>query len=173
MKKLQYLVIHCTGTPEGRNDKAEDVVAWHTAQPPVGFGWKRPGYSNIIELDGTLVNVRAYNNDGWVQADERTNGARGYNDVSRHICYIGGQDKYGKTKDTRTAEQIDVLAKYCIATRLGHPDVEIIGHTDLNPGKDCPSFNVKEWFKKVWSDYERNVRLGNIGNLDPKKERRI
>lgn len=172
-KLLQYLVLHCTATPEGRNIKADDVIAWHTAAPPVGFGWRRPGYSNIVELDGTLVNIRHYNNDGWVQADERTNGARGYNDISRHICYVGGLDKYGKPKDTRTAMQLETLEKYCIATRLGHPHVEIIGHHDLNPGKACPGFDVKKWFADVWEAYERNVGLGSIGNLDPKTERRI
>lgn len=173
MKPLEYLVIHCSATPEGRNVKADDVVAWHTAAPPVGFGWQRPGYSNIVELDGTMVNLRAYNNDGWVQADERTNGVKGYNDVSRHICYIGGEDKYGKPKDTRTAQQIETLAQYCIITKLGNPDVKVIGHNDLNPAKACPAFDVKQWFSQVWEEYQRQVRLGNIGNLDPKTERRI
>jgi len=173
MKKLEYLVIHCSDTPEGRNNTAADIMAWHTAQPPIGHGWRKPGYSEVIELDGTLVNINDYNNDGWVQADEVTNGARGYNAVSRHLCYVGGQDKYGKSKDTRTAEQLATMEAYCIAQVLGNPGLQVIGHNDLNPGKPCPCFDVKKWWKEVWANYERKIRSGEDVNLEPLKRKRL
>jgi N-acetylmuramoyl-L-alanine amidase len=175
MKKLEYIVVHCTVTPEGRDVKAETVVKWHTDPTPTGNGWMRPGYSNIIELDGTLVNVFRYNNDGWVQADEVTNGAKGYNAKSRHICYVGGVERNNikVAKDTRTLAQIETMKNYLIKAKTEHPHVKIIGHNDLNPDKACPSFNVKEWFAKVWSEHLFQKRFNAIGNLDPKKERRI
>jgi N-acetylmuramoyl-L-alanine amidase len=149
MKKLKYLVIHCSATPEGRDVKAATIVKWHTDPKPTGNGWKVPGYSNIIELDGTVVNIVKYNNDGWVQTDEVTNGASGYNSESRHICYVGGTDKSGKPKDTRTPQQTKALAEYCKNMQKLHPDIIILGHSDLNPAKACPSFNVKEWIKTI------------------------
>lgn len=173
MKQLEYLVIHCSDTPLNRDVKAEEIVEWHTSKPPRGNGWSRPGYSDVIELDGTLVNIRQYNNDGWVQADEVTNGARGYNDVSRHICYIGGRNITGNHADTRTKEQIETMEKICIQTKLGHPNIKIIGHNDLNPHKKCPAFFVERWFTKVWQQYQQQVHLGNIGSLDPKSQKRI
>jgi N-acetylmuramoyl-L-alanine amidase len=150
MKKLKYLVIHCSATPEGRDVKARQIIKMHTDPKPQGNGWRVPGYSKVIELDGTVVSLVGYNNDAWVQMDEVTNGAAGYNSESRHICYIGGVDKDLKPKDTRTAAQIKALEEYCIKMKKQHPDIIIIGHTDLNPNKACPSFNVKKWFKEVW-----------------------
>lgn len=173
MKKLKYLVIHCSDTPEGRNNKAEDIKAWHTAKPPVGHGWRKPGYSEVVELDGTLVNINDYNNDGWVQADEVTNGAKGYNAESRHICYVGGQDRYGKAKDTRTSEQQLTLQNYCIKLFLENPEIEVIGHNDLNKAKSCPNFDVKKWWTNVWKTYQERVRKGENVSLEPVKRRSI
>lgn len=165
MKKLKYLVIHCSDTPEGRRVMASDVVDWHTKEPPVGFGWSRAGYSDIVELDGRVVNVRDYDGDNWVQRDEVTYGARGYNAESRHVCYIGGRDRYGKVRDTRTPEQMRALRNYCIKMKLGHPDIQIVGHHDLNPGKACPSFDVKKWFEKEWNAYQDEISKGIVRQL--------
>lgn len=124
-----------------------------------GNGWRRRGYSRIWMLDGTEVQTAYYNNDGWVQDDEVTNGAAGYNRESRHVCYVGGTEKNNiyVAKDTRTQAQQKAMTSYCIKTKREHPHIEIIGHHDLNPGKACPSFDVKVWFKKIWSDYNRFV----------------
>ena len=54
-KALQYLVIHCTATPEGREVSAADIRRWHTA--PVsegGRGWRQVGYTDLFHLDGTV-----------------------------------------------------------------------------------------------------------------------
>lgn len=122
-----------------------------------GNGWRRRGYSRIWLLDGTEVQTAYYNNDGWVQADEVTNGAAGYNQESRHVCYVGGTERnnINIAKDTRTPAQHKAMAAYCIRTRLQHPHVEIIGHHDLNPGKACPSFNVKLWFAMIWKEHNK------------------
>lgn len=43
-KALQYLVIHCTATPEGREVSAADIRRWHTSPPSEGGrGWKQVG----------------------------------------------------------------------------------------------------------------------------------
>lgn len=165
MNKLEYIVIHCSDTPEGRDNTAADIVHWHTGPWP-NRGWRRPGYSDVVELDGTLVKIWGYNNDGWVQGDEVTNGARGYNTRSRHICYIGGRDLAGQPKDTRTPEQFETLARYCIRAKLDHPEVEIVGHNDLNRAKACPSFDVKKWFARVWEDYKRRLDQGDFYSLE-------
>lgn len=167
-KKLKYLVIHCSDTPAGRNVKAATIVKWHTDPAPRGRGWKVPGYSNIWELDGTMANIRQYNDDGWVQSGEITNGALGYNDVSRHVCYVGGW----KGQDTRTVAQKEAMKRYVLNFLRKHPGCEVVGHRDLQKGKACPSFDVKAWVKEILKE-ERVRKLGNIGNLDPKSEKRV
>lgn len=148
-KKLKYLVIHCSDTPEGEWFEGKDIIKWHTDPPPAGRGWRVPGYSELILLDGSIETIREYNDDGWVQQGEITNGVKGYNSVSRHICLIGGRGKDGKHKDTFTKKQKETLYYYVLAFKIKHPDVQVVGHCDLNPKKPyCPGLNL-DFVKKI------------------------
>lgn len=149
MAALQYLVIHCTATPEGREVSADDLRRWHTSPPPHGQGWKQVGYTDMIHLDGRVERLVGNNEDAQVDHWERTNGAAGYNGVSRHIVYVGGVDAHGHPKDTRTFLQRSEMARYVREFHRRHPDVRIIGHRDLNKGKACPSFDVKKWLREI------------------------
>ncbi len=152
MAKMKYLVIHCTATPEGREVSQSDIRHWHT--DPVskgGRGWKQVGYTDLIHLDGTVERMVQNNEDAEVDPWEVTNGAAGYNSVSRHIVYVGGVAKDGKTaKDTRTLEQKRALAKYVRDFHERFPQIRIVGHREL-PGvkKACPSFDVQQWLQAI------------------------
>lgn len=144
MAKLQYLVIHCTATPEGREVSAADIRRWHTSPAPVGRGWKQVGYTDLFHLDGRVERLVANNEDANVDPWEITNGATGYNSISRHIVYAGGCDAGMKPKDTRTAAQKEALRKYVFDFHARHPSVKIVGHNQL-AAKACPSFDVAAW----------------------------
>lgn len=149
-KLMQYLVIHCTATPEGREVSAAEIRRWHTA--PVsqgGRGWKQVGYTDIVHLDGRVERLVDNNEDAQVDAWEVTNGAAGYNSVSRHIVYVGGCDKAGRPKDTRTEAQREALKRYVEDFHARFPQVKIVGHHELNPGKACPSFDVPTWLRSI------------------------
>lgn len=160
---LKYLVIHCTATPEGRDVTSADIRRMHTAPKSAGGrGWKQVGYTDLFRLDGKVERLADNNEDNYVDPWEVTNGAKGYNTVSRHIVYAGGCDKSGKPKDTRTASQKSAMAKYVRDFHAKHPNVKIIGHRDLSPDlngngviepfeymKACPSFDVAAWLKEI------------------------
>lgn len=160
---LKYLVIHCTATPEGRDVTSADIRRMHTAPKSAGGrGWKQVGYTDLFRLDGKVERLADNNEDNYVDPWEVTNGAKGYNSVSRHIVYAGGCDKSGKPKDTRTASQKSAMAKYVRDFHAKHPKVKIIGHRDLSPDlngngviepfeymKACPSFDVAAWLKEI------------------------
>lgn len=149
-QQLQYLVIHCTATPEGRAVSASDIRRWHTA--PLsrgGRGWSQVGYTDMIHLDGRVERLVDNNEDAVVDPWERTNGARGYNSLSRHIVYVGGMDRDGKTpKDTRTDAQRKALETYVRDFHARHPHVRIVGHKELS-AKACPSFDVPSWLRSI------------------------
>jgi tartrate dehydratase beta subunit/fumarate hydratase class I family protein len=148
-KALKYLMIHCTATPENREMKASDIRAWHTSPPPKGNGWKQVGYTDMFHLNGTVERLVNNNEDANVDAWEITNGAAGFNDVSRHIVYVGGLATDGKTaKDTRTPAQKTAMEKYVKDFHKKHPSVRIIGHGDIAK-KACPSFDVKVWLNSI------------------------
>lgn len=148
MSRLQYLVIHCTATPEGREVSAADIRRWHTSPPPAGRGWKQVGYTDLFHLDGSVERLVANNEDANVDPWEITNGAAGYNGVSRHIVYAGGCDAGMKPKDTRTAAQREALRKYVLDFHARHPGVRIVGHNQL-AAKACPSFDVAAWLREI------------------------
>lgn len=148
-KELKYLVIHCTATPEGREVTGADIRRMHLS--PVakgGRGWKQVGYTDIIRLDGTVERMVDNNEDAWVDPWEITNGAKGYNAVSRHVVYAGGCDKQLKPKDTRTAAQRAALEAYVKDFHAKHPNVRIIGHNEV-AAKACPSFDVQKWLREI------------------------
>lgn len=149
---MKYLVLHCTATPEGREVSAKEIRHWHT--DPVkkgGRGWKQVGYTDLFHLDGTVERLVKNNEDAEVDPWEVTNGAAGYNSVSRHVVYAGGLAKDGKTaKDTRTAAQLKAMTAYVRDFHERFPQIKIVGHRDL-PGvnKACPSFDVKAWLESI------------------------
>lgn len=149
-QELKYLVLHCTATPEGRDVSAAEIRRWHTS--PVskgGRGWKQVGYTDLIHLNGSVERLVANNEDAWVDDWEITNGAKGYNSISRHIVYAGGVAADGKTpKDTRTAAQKAALEKYVKDFHTAHPKVKIIGHNQV-AAKACPSFDVSAWLREI------------------------
>lgn len=153
MNKIDAIVIHCSATPEGRDIKAADIDKMHRQR-----GFAMIGYNYVIDLDGTVEIGRPLTRNG---AHCNTAGTSGvpYNRHSIGICYIGGVDKNGKPKDTRTKAQ--KIAMHTLVDRLmdKYPITEILGHRDASPDlnkdgkitkdewiKACPCFDVKSEF---------------------------
>ena len=150
-KPMKYLVIHCTATKAGREVSSDEIRHWHT--DPVckgGRGWKQVGYTDMIHLDGRVERLVRNNEDANVDSWEITNGASGYNAISRHIVYVGGVDAndVNKAKDTRTPAQKEALKRYVRDFHMRFPQVKIIGHNQV-AGKACPSFDVPKWLKEI------------------------
>lgn len=141
MSQIKNLVIHCTDTPKGRIVTKEDIFKWHLSPEPIGRGWSRPGYSDMIALNGNLINLRNWDQDDLIENDEFTNGARGFNSVSRHVVYVGGMGG-----DTRTDAQKEALLTYVKYHILRYPWIKIVGHNQIS-SKRCPSFNVPQWLR--------------------------
>lgn len=150
MARLKYLVLHCTATAEGREVSSDEIRAWHTN--PVskgGRGWKQVGYTDLIHLDGRVERLVSNNEDANVDSWEITNGAAGYNSVSRHVVYAGGVAADGKTaKDTRTQAQKQAMEAYVKDFHKRFPKARIIGHGEV-AAKACPSFDVQAWLKSI------------------------
>ncbi len=149
-KPMRYLVVHCTATPAGREVTAQEIRRWHTAPTSQGGrGWQQVGYTDMVHLDGRIERLVDNNEDAQIDPWEVTNGAAGYNAVSRHIVYVGGCDAQMKPTDTRTSEQREALRRYVEDFHARFPQVRIVGHHDLNPAKACPSFNVNAWLREI------------------------
>jgi hypothetical protein len=148
MSKLEYLVIHCTATPQGREVTAADIRRWHLSPKPAGRGWKQVGYTDMILLSGQVCRLTDNNEDSKVDPWEITNGVAGINDASRHVVYVGGLNSNGVPADTRTGAQKDALKKYVLDFVKKFPEVKVAGHHQF-AAKACPSFDVPKWCASI------------------------
>jgi N-acetylmuramoyl-L-alanine amidase len=141
MRKIDYIVIHCTATPQTTTIQS---IRNHWKNV---LGWKNVGYHFIIEASGGVTKLSDIANP--------TNGVAGYNTKSIHISYIGGVDKQGKPVDNRTEAQkvalIETIKKVRNEVALKQRTFPIIqGHTDFQGvSKACPCFDAKEEYKDI------------------------
>lgn len=136
MREINKIIIHCSDTPEGRDDRAADIRRWHLER---GFG--DIGYHYIIDLDGTIEAGRDIDVAGAHCA--------GHNAKSIGICYVGGADKETrKPKDTRTDAQRDSLLLLLKYLRQRYPSARIYGHRDL-ANKPCPCFDARKEYEEI------------------------
>ena len=146
-RKVDKIVIHCTGTLPSAT--AQNILkGWREK------GWTSNGYHWLIDRFGIATRL---------QDDELiSNGVKGHNSRSVHICYIGGLVN-GKPIDTRTQEQKETLTMLIDEYLVKYPNSEVLGHRDLSPDldkdgivephefiKSCPCFSVSEWLKEFF-----------------------
>ena len=141
---IDAIVIHCTATREGQVVRASDIDKWHKER-----GFAMIGYNFVIGIDGKVEEGRPLTMDG---AHCNTAGVSGkaYNKHSIGIVYVGGLDKSGKAKDTRTYAQKKALIKLVYSLIDKYPNIkEVIGHRDASPDKDeNGSITPNEWIKQ-------------------------
>ena len=143
MRDLNLIVVHCSATNEGEDFDVDDIREMHLAR-----GWRDIGYHFVITRDGQIQAGRPI--------DEIGAHVRGHNKGSIGVCYIGGLDKNGKPKDTRTPNQKFSLTTIIESLKEVFPTIDkVVGHRDLSPDlngdgtiqaneriKECPSFSA-------------------------------
>ena len=152
---IDSIVIHCSATREGQDVRASDIDKWHKAR-----GFAMIGYHYVIDLDGTVEIGRPVSMIG-AHCSEKGLSGKSYNYHSIGICYVGGLDRDGKAKDTRTDAQKASLSKLVQDLVGKYPIKDILGHRDASPDrngngkieknewiKQCPCFDVRSEYLK-------------------------
>jgi N-acetylmuramoyl-L-alanine amidase len=124
---IDKIVIHCSATPNGREDTAEDIHGWHLSN-----GWDGIGYHYVIECKGKLVHGRP---EYW-----KGSHAYGHNTGSIGICMIG--------TDVFNSQQWYILENLIRELSIKYPGVEIMGHNEVS-SKTCPGFDVQKWLIEI------------------------
>lgn len=131
-RTIRFIVIHCADTDPRKPYPFETCRRDHIMHNK----WSDIGYHYYITTDGTIHPGRS----------EDTIGAhvKGFNKCSIGVCYEGG--KFG---DSRTIPQKESLVNLLRDLRTRYPDAAIVGHHDLNPSKQCPSFDARHEYKYI------------------------
>ena len=155
-RRINYIVVHCTATPEGQDKTVEQIRAEHKRQ-----GWSDIGYHYLVTLDGKVHAGRDVDIAGAHVA--------GHNSDSIGIAYVGGLEndpkktyQQLKAKDTRTDAQKAALLSLLMDLRRFYPEAKILGHRDFSPDKNhngtiepsewiksCPSFDARLAYRNV------------------------
>lgn len=139
--KTNYIVVHCAATQPKPEYDRRTIDQFHRSQ------FLCIGYHFVIKTDGTIQEGRPLDTVGAH--------VKGYNNESVGICLIGGIDKKGNSCNNFTDEQFKALRELIVYLLSVYPDAKVQGHRDFpNVAKDCPCFDVKEWFGK----YPKYVR---------------
>jgi len=134
---INYLVIHCSDSPDDRQVEAADIHAWHLER-----GFDGIGYHYVIKRDGSPEACRP---DYWTGAHVRS-----HNHHSIGICLVG--------RDQYTHAQYKTLKELLYVLKFKYQDAEIVGHYQLDDKKTCPNFKVPEWLKKNMPGVDHTVR---------------
>ena len=126
--ELSKIVIHCSDTPTGRDDRAEDIHRWHLEK-----GWWGIGYHYVICVDGAIERGRP---EMWEGSH-----VKGHNKNTIGICLIGCGEFNGL--------QYDSLEQLVTRIHLENKDASIVGHYQLDKAKTCPNFDVEQWLYSV------------------------
>lgn len=122
---IQYLVVHCSDTPDDSMIGAADIHDMH-----LGFGWHGVGYHRVINRRGEIELGRP---DYWQGAH-----VYGHNDISLGVCLVG--------RLTFSDAQFNALEIVLREWRERYPSASICGHRDFSyTDKTCPNFDVAAW----------------------------
>jgi N-acetylmuramoyl-L-alanine amidase len=138
MRKIDLIIIHCAATPADMDVGAKEIRDWHVK----GNGWDDIGYHFVIRRNGTVETGRPLEKIGAH--------AKGYNKTSIGICLVGGARRDGKklvAEENFTPAQWKALKRHVRLLLERFPGCRLIGHRDVEPGKECPTFSVREWAK--------------------------
>ena len=136
MRKINYIVVHCSATREGHALTPEALETEHRRR-----GFRTTGYHYYIRRDGTVLGTRSLELPGAH--------CRGHNKYSIGICYEGGLIASGQPADTRTLHQKASLVALLRELKRVFPRALIVGHHDLNPMKNCPCFDAAKEYREL------------------------
>ena len=135
-RSITEIIIHCTASREGVPLDVAAIRRMHIRER----GWSDIGYHYVVYLDGTIHEGRNVNISGAH--------CTGHNTHSIGVVYVGGLDRSGRAKDTRTEAQKAGLLKLLKDLKKLYPKATIHGHREY-ARKDCPCFDAKKEYSNL------------------------
>ena len=135
MRSIDKIIVHCSATREGQHVTVQQIRQWHLQR-----NFADIGYHYVVYLDGSVHKGRPLEKAGAH--------CKGHNAHSIGICYVGGLDRSGNPKDTRTAAQKAALLSLIRELMQRFPRATVHGHREF-ANKACPCFDAKKEYSQV------------------------
>lgn len=145
-RTINEIIVHCTATKEGQEITVSQIDKWHKKR-----GFKGIGYHFVVYLDGSVHTGRDIDAVGAHCTNHNKN--------SVGVCYVGGLDKNGKAKDTRTEAQKKALLNLINQLKQDYPKATVHGHREFC-AKQCPCFDAyKEYNDKKQDKHGKESKV--------------
>lgn len=122
-RPINKLVLHCSDSNYTHHDNVETIRRWHLERQFYDIG-----YHFVITKDGKLHLGRDI---------ELTPAAQKNHNIGSVTVLLTGKDIFSN-------KQL-LVAYYCVQIALA-AGLRVNGHTEINPYKTCPNFDVKELY---------------------------
>lgn len=161
MRKIYYIVIHCTAGPLNQSTKSIQAYWWDN------LGWKSPGYHILIGSDTT---------EQLLPFDKISNGVQGFNSNIINICYKGGDSLGTDTRTEYQKEQIlDSIRKaYEWCAQHMTPDeiaaIRVVGHRDFSKDLNRDGKISKNEWEKICPCFDAETEYSWIVGRDALKK---
>lgn len=150
-REVKFIVVHCSATPASMDIGRAEIDQWHRDK-----GWKMIGYHRVIRRSGWIEDGRPLDEDHVLEPNEIGAHVEGYNSQSVGVCMVGGVKKNAAgqliAENNFTPEQFRSLRLILRKLQAQFPTARIVGHRDLNPGKACPSFSVRDFLARTGAE---------------------
>jgi len=141
MRKINFIVLHCSDSDQASHDNIETIRHWHTLRGftgPDGIKGNSDdvGYHYFISRNGSIHPGRK---EDYVGAH-----VKNHNRFSIGICLSGRTFKDFHSSQFITARKLvdELLKKY----NLTRKDVKL--HRELDAGKTCPNFTLAQFWNE-------------------------
>lgn len=140
MRKINEIIVHCSATKPLVDIGVSEIRKMHIQNN----NWADIGYHYVIRRNGFIEKGRP----------EYRAGAHccGHNRHSIGVCYVGGLDQNGESKDTRTKEQKESMRKL-LKELVEKYHCTIHGHNEYST-KACPCFNARDEYADICINYD-------------------
>lgn len=138
MRRIDYIVIHCSATKVSADIGVAEIRKWHSDPPPRGNGWRDIGYHYVVRRNGQVELGRPIEQVGAHVS--------GYNSNSIGLCLVGGLSAAGQAENNFVPAQWEALKALVSRLKRQFPQAKIQGHRDFpKVRKDCPCFDARQW----------------------------
>jgi N-acetylmuramoyl-L-alanine amidase len=141
MRKIKFVVLHCSDSDRLAHDNVATIREWHTLRGftgPDGVSGSKDdvGYHWFVRRDGTIEKGRHEKNIGAHVKD--------HNKFSIGVCLSGKTFVDFHSPQFIAARKLvrEILQRY----NLTETDVKL--HRKLDAGKTCPNFSLKDFWKE-------------------------
>lgn len=138
----QFIILHCTASPDKGTQDWDQVRKFHIMPPPHGRGWRDIGYHYGVELIGDKYEVLKGRSPHEPGAHCHQDGM---NFKSLGVCMVGGDLNTGfgphyPLPDAQRRKTIELCADLCREHNISPANIR--GHKEIDSGKACPGVGV-------------------------------